>query len=534
MRCVRILEGGCRDVGFPRLLDHVLSHESPYGLRVRPVTLNTRPQVSSIVFGEKPTLVTLPLETHYHGGFKCISGQGRGCVAITAAAFMLSHIQIILKLLVCTLITQKEDVVVLISDEKTREIFTEALKLMKAPKMPRIYTPSYFRGCQSLQVMCVGVEDSWVVEGISRAIRTLFIVEGGTHPMVQSRMKLWREMERRGFLLYHPLVSPTALDSLTKDDWMALNRKSSFLKIRNGAEIEEGASRETPRRDGKQRIFAVGRGKNGVPGMLEVLHSDSTLWVQQLYSEENVILAHSGRLIHGREMEVRIIHVEEKDPLEAPFEWDEVLRTPHQFHIKATTGVILQDSLFLFGGEGNLQEGRRLDLNKETWMSLFPLQGRRKAAASVMLDPHSILVLGGWDSEARRRLSSCERFDTRAGEWSFFPHMPIPLSSHAVAVYNEYLYISGGFNEGVSQKDVWRCSVNGGGPWEKLPSLNINRHDHGIVRDGAGTLSVMGGRQLRDQKDVDVLETENFTLDEGWVTQERLPFLSLLKATEME
>ncbi|CAG0890570.1 unnamed protein product [Darwinula stevensoni] len=82
---VRILEG-CWDVGFPRLLRYVLSHESPKELKVKPGTLNTRPQPTSLVFGVRPTLVTPPVGLHYHGKYKCIGGRGRGCIAITAAA----------------------------------------------------------------------------------------------------------------------------------------------------------------------------------------------------------------------------------------------------------------------------------------------------------------------------------------------------------------------------------------------------------------------------------------------------------------
>ncbi|CAG0900011.1 unnamed protein product [Darwinula stevensoni] len=41
---VMTLGGGYRNVGFPSFLRYVLSHESPYELRVKPGTLNTRPQ----------------------------------------------------------------------------------------------------------------------------------------------------------------------------------------------------------------------------------------------------------------------------------------------------------------------------------------------------------------------------------------------------------------------------------------------------------------------------------------------------------
>ncbi|CAG0885989.1 unnamed protein product [Darwinula stevensoni] len=219
---VRILKG-CWDVGFPHLLHHVLSHESPLELQVKPGTLNTRPQPSSLVFGEKPALVTPPAGLHYHGGWKCIGGRGRGCIAVTAAALFHQS-------------QSQENFVVLVSDEEIQKTFTKALELMTsasksaAREPPPIYQVKDFRGCEYPGVMCVGVEDSWMVEGISRAIQSLFIVDGGTSAAARSRMGLWTEMERRGKLLHRPLTSPKALDSLSDDDWKALNQTSLFLK----------------------------------------------------------------------------------------------------------------------------------------------------------------------------------------------------------------------------------------------------------------------------------------------------------------
>ncbi|CAG0894661.1 unnamed protein product [Darwinula stevensoni] len=219
---VKILEG-CRDVGFPSLLRYVLSHESPQELKVKPGTLNTRPQPSSLVFGEKPTLVTPPVGLHYHGGWKCIGGRGRGCIAVTAASYFHSQ--------------PHGSIVVLVSDKEIQQIFTEALRLMgskvgsTAKEAPQIYEVKDYRGCENSGVMCVGVEDAWMVEGISRAIQFLFVVDGGASAAAQSRMALWMEMERRGLLLHRPLPSSNALDTLSDEDWKALNQISPFLQV---------------------------------------------------------------------------------------------------------------------------------------------------------------------------------------------------------------------------------------------------------------------------------------------------------------
>ena len=140
---------------------------------------------------------------------------------------------------------------VLVSDEEIRHIFTESLKMMSskvgstAREAPQIYLVEDYRGCENFGVMCVGVEDAWMVEGISRAIHTLVIVDGGTSAAARSRMGLWMEMERRGLLLHRPLPpssvlkslsdedlrAKNALESLSGVDWRALNEKSLFLKV---------------------------------------------------------------------------------------------------------------------------------------------------------------------------------------------------------------------------------------------------------------------------------------------------------------
>ncbi|CAG0888878.1 unnamed protein product [Darwinula stevensoni] len=457
---VRIIKKGFLDVGFSHLLRYILSHESPRELRVKPGTLNTRPEPSSLVFGVKPTLITPPIQTHYHGGFKCIGGRGRGCVAVTAAAHLLSH--------------NIENVIVLISDEEILGIFTEVLGLVEEKRgaagseVLQIYHPRDYRGCESSQVMCVGIEDSWVVEGISRAIRTLFIVDGGTSAAAQSRMGLWKEMKRKD----------------------------------------------------ARRIFAMGIGEDGRGGIWEVLDHSSTLWVQGPCGTDDVVLVHSHRLIQCRGKEVKILHLGEKDPRQGPYEWDEAFHIPHPFRVNGTAGVVIHDTLFLLGGQDIPQEGRRLDLSSETWLNLPEMRLRRSRATSMMRDPYTILVLGGEDPETRRPLSSWECLDTRMRQWFPFPHdMPLPVSGHAVTTYNSHVYISGGWDGREAREEVWRCGINGDENWEELPSLNIKRHDHGMMGDVAKGLSIIGGRYISEPEEtVEVLETETLTLDIGrWV-----------------
>ncbi|CAG0897744.1 unnamed protein product [Darwinula stevensoni] len=432
------------------------------------------------------------------------------------------------------------NVVVLVSDEEMKQIFTEVLRMINSASgstlkdVPLIHQVKDYRGCENCGVMCVGVEDAWMVEGISRAIQTLYIVDGGTSAAAQSRMGLWMEMERRGLLLHRPLTSSNTLDSLSGDDWKALNQRSLFLKIPKFTEIDDDAGKDTSSPEGATKIFALGKDKKAQVGMWEL--PKNTLWVQEEHSLSDLFLAQSSMLIHGTGGEVRILYLEGKDPHEAPHRWNHKLQNPPDFIVEGTTGVGIRDSLFLLGGKRNPHSGHRLDLHSDTWMELPLMTQGREDAASVMLDAHTILVLGGVDPEKVKTLSSCVCLDVRTKQWIPFPsEIPLPISSHAVTLYDDHVYISGGFRDDASCREVWKCGVKGVGPWETLPSLQLDRHDHGMMGDGAGRFQVIGGKHQNGSKYTDVLSTETLTLHggRGWEIKHELPFMNVWKACAM-
>ena len=92
------------------------------------------------------------------------------------------------------------------------------------------------------------------------------------------------------------------------------------------------------------RIFGMGNGKDGRVGMWEVQRN--TCWVQQSQSSDDVFLSHSGMLIHGTGGEVHILHLEGKDPQDAPHGWDHKHPIPPPFFVERTMGVVgISDSL---------------------------------------------------------------------------------------------------------------------------------------------------------------------------------------------
>ena len=139
------------------------------------------------------------------------------------------------------------------------------------------------------------------------------------------------------------------------------------------------------------RIFGMGTGKDLEVGIWEFQRN--TCWVQQPHSGTDMFLAHSGMLIHGTGGEVHILHLEGKDPQDAPYGWDHKVPIPPPFYVERTMGVGISDSLCFLGGERNPHEGLRQDLHSGNWMDLPKMIQGRENAASVMLDPHTILVL---------------------------------------------------------------------------------------------------------------------------------------------
>ncbi|CAG0894268.1 unnamed protein product [Darwinula stevensoni] len=284
-----------------------------------------------------------------------------------------------------------------------------------------------------------------------------------------------------------------------------------------------------------QRIFALGVDEDQIPGIWELRHPSPTLWVQSPHNVLDLFLTHSSRLIYCTGTKVEILAVEGKDPNEAPYGWDEVLHVPCPFFIKRTSGVVIGDSLVLLGGEKNPQEACQLDFRTETWTTLSPMREKRITAASVALDPHTLLVLGGSDLD--KTFSCCESLDVRTGQWSpSFETLPVPLSGHAVTVYDDHVYNSGGWDGNKSRGEVWRSKVNGLGPWEALSSLNIERHNHGMMGDSVGGLSVVGGRQQTSFGSTEIVATETLSLDggQGWATNVKLPFKKVWQATDMK
>ncbi|CAG0900511.1 unnamed protein product [Darwinula stevensoni] len=289
--------------------------------------------------------------------------------------------------------------------------------------------------------------------------------------------------------------------------------------------------------EGRQRVFTMGKDGEGRRGIWEVLPSH-TLLVKTRHKSGDFLLADSSRLIHATEKKVHVISLNNKEIQGAPYKWDEVIPITDRFIVNGTAGFIMQDSLILLGGDGNPKRVLLLDFSTKKWQTLSSMRTGRKGAALTKIDENTILVLGGEDPKGMKLLANCEYFDTRSRGWSAFGNlkMPIPLSDHAVTVCNDYIYVSGGWDGRETAKDVWRSKLNGRGSWERLPPLNKQRKNHGMVGDGAGKLSVIGGRFHRiNREDIQVLETEAFKVDEGsgWVPQGKLPLRRAWKATDM-
>ena len=94
--------------------------------------------------------------------------------------------------------------------------------------------------------------------------------------------------------------------------------------------------------------------------------------------------------------------------------------------------------------------------------------------------------------------------------------MPTPRHSHAIAMTNDKLYVTGGRNDDLGSAidivEVYNFAENS---WEKLPSMPFGRAGHGaFVR--SGKLHIFGGESLSDNKllhshDILDLQTGNWS-----------------------
>ncbi len=111
--------------------------------------------------------------------------------------------------------------------------------------------------------------------------------------------------------------------------------------------------------------------------------------------------------------------------------------------------------LFAFGGRNlsnnplNLVWSRNLSDISSQWTAMAPMSKNRNNFSSVVFD-NNIYALGGnlkdYYSE-NQTLRSCESYDSQLNQWATIDSMNIARKNASAAIYNNCIYIAGGYNE---------------------------------------------------------------------------------------
>ena len=100
----------------------------------------------------------------------------------------------------------------------------------------------------------------------------------------------------------------------------------------------------------------------------------------------------------------------------------------------------------MFGGDYLFDDSnngfRRYDPRFDTWKPLPPSPHPKKNCACVAYK-NSIYVIGGHTGDGSGKVMVF-RFSLESGEWEYCPDLNNPVSSHAAAVFEDRIYISGG------------------------------------------------------------------------------------------
>lgn len=107
-------------------------------------------------------------------------------------------------------------------------------------------------------------------------------------------------------------------------------------------------------------------------------------------------------------------------------------------------------------------------------------------------------------------LSSAERYNPETNRWELVTPMPSAYHSHAGAVYNDQIFIAGGYSNNHFTSDLQRFETTGTGQWEDMAPMLTPRGWHVMAAVGE-RLIVAGGCNLNaSQQALPVLQCESY------------------------
>ncbi|CAG0884497.1 unnamed protein product [Darwinula stevensoni] len=203
----------CQTSGW--LLNHIRENETQTHLRLEAKSLPTASRPGAIVHGLKPKYITM----NYHCGDHHLSYSCKGqnhCMSYVGAFLCF-------RFALTQAINEKLSLVpVLISDGELMSAL-EAFSGNHVAKLQFLH-PKDFRGCEAKACISVNVEDSWLLESVSRARTDLYIID-----CLQDHQHVWQTMLEEGRL--EEIVIPEDYTGLDEPTLMRLNSIGNFLRL---------------------------------------------------------------------------------------------------------------------------------------------------------------------------------------------------------------------------------------------------------------------------------------------------------------
>jgi|GEM_PF-136023 len=157
-----------------------------------------------------------------------------------------------------------------------------------------------------------------------------------------------------------------------------------------------------------------------------------------------------------------------------------------------TGAAVVGNMIFVPGGTTPTERASSVfeayDVQSKTWTSLAPMPSKLAGHAVATFDD-KIYVIGG--QTASRVSGEVFMFDTRANRWSSLANLPTPRSQLAAVVANGRIYAVGGFD---GQRELATCEYFQitEGQWHSCAPMTIPRGGLGLAIVGA-TLYAVGG-----------------------------------------
>ena len=197
----------------------------------------------------------------------------------------------------------------------------------------------------------------------------------------------------------------------------------------------------------------------------------------------------------------------------------------HKYFSMAT----VNNQLLLIGGEDPYtnKKTKKLGMWNETWTEPFPRMKMACCSPAVATYDKWLVVVGGWGDE--EKLSIVQILDTIEGrEWYLGPPLPQPCYAGVLATIGSVSYLLGGYSQGESKR-VFSVSLDelisdrtnqastksspSQSPWKELPNTP---HANSTALAHDGSLLAIGGAYGR-------LEIYLYQPNNGWIYAENLP-----------